>query len=139
MQNPIMDNRIELARAWFVSREKRDKIVEEELVLRKETMEAYFGENNDTKGTQKTAISDKMQLVMAQTAKISVDKDNFEKHKSHMESKGLIGDEAVIRMKPEVSMTAYKYLSPQDKLTFADVFIHGLNSPTLKIEPIKEK
>jgi len=133
-----MDNKLTLARAWFSTKAQLDKLKAEEAVLRAETIAAYFGETG-TKGTQKHPVSEKMQLSMSQTAKISVDKEAFEKHKVHMENKGLIGDEAVIRMKPEVSMTAYKYLSPQDKLTFADVFIHGLNSPVLSLESIKDK
>lgn len=127
------DNKIAVARAWYKSKEALDKARKEETDLRKQAMEAYFG-NEIGKGTQRESLNDKTALVLARTAKITIDTEAFLKHKAHMESKGLIGDDKVIEMRPVVSATAYKYMSDADKITFDEVFVHGLNAPTLKLE-----
>lgn len=132
------DNKLKLARELFTVKQQLDVLKVEEMSLRKQTVEAFFGEKPE-KGTSREELNENMELVLVQSAKISIDKEAFDKHKAHMESKGLIGDEAVIRMKPDVSATAYKYMSDADKILFADVFKHGFNSPTLTFEAKKTK
>ena len=132
------DNNLPLAREWFRVQELLAEVKQQESDLRKQTIAAFFGENM-SKGTRRENLSEKMELVYSQSATIVVDKDAFIKHKAHMESLGLIGDDKVIKLKPEVSVTAYKYLSDAHKVMFDEVFVHKMGSPSLKVEPIKEK
>lgn len=131
------DNTTPLIRAWYKVSDEKKRIIEEEKALRSQVIEAVFGEVKV--GTQKHDLPNNMELVLSASGKISVDKDEFLKHKAHMEKKGLIGEESVVKLKPEVSMTAYKYLSQEDKVTFDSVFKHGLNSPQLEVRAKKGK
>jgi hypothetical protein len=80
-----------------------------------------------------------MELVLAVTSSIEVDKDKWLLYKAQLEAQGLIGDGKLITLKPSVSATAYKYLSDADKVQFADLFVHKISSPTLRAEVKKEK
>lgn len=131
----VGDNTKPLVREWYKAKEALDKAKEHEMDLRKQVQEAVFGEPK--KGTQKANLSNDAELVLSQSAKISVDKDEFLKHKAHLEKKGLVGENGAIKLKPEVSMTAYKYMSDEDKAAFDSVFKHGFASPTLEVRTKK--
>lgn len=131
----VGDNLKPLVREWYKIKEDLDRLKEHELELRKQVSEAVFGEAQ--KGTQKAELSDNAELVLSISAKISVDKDAFLEHKTHLEKKGLVGENSVIKLKPEVSATAYKYMSDEDKATFDSVFKHGFNAPKLEVRTKK--
>lgn len=131
----VTDNQLPLVREWYAAKDKLKEVQDHERQLRKQVLEAIYGEPQ--KGTHKCDLPNGMELVLSVGAKISVDKDEFMKHKVHMEKKGLIGEESVIKLKPEVSATAYKYLSAEDKAAFDSVFKHSLTSPQLDVRQKK--
>lgn len=131
----VGDNLKPLIREWYSVKEKLAELKDQEMQLRKQVTEAVFGEPK--KGTQKVDLSDVAELVLSQQVQISVDKDEFDKYKAHMEKKGLVGENGVIKLKPEVSATAFKYMSDEDKATFDSVFKHGFKSPTLEVRTKK--
>lgn len=135
MSEKIGDNLKPLVREWYKAKDVLDIAKEHEMNLRKQVSEAVFGETK--KGTQKVDLSDEAELVLSVSAKISVDNDAFLEHKTHLEKKGLVGESSVIKLKPEVSATAYKYMSTEDKASFDSVFKHGFSAPKLEVRTKK--
>lgn len=131
----VGDNILPLVREWYKTQSELKELQAHEKDLRAKVIEAVFGEVK--KGTSKADLSNETELVLSCSAKISIDKEKFLQHKNVMERKGLIGDESVIKLKPEVSATAYKYMSQEDKVAFDEVFVHGLNSPQLEVRTKK--
>lgn len=127
------DNRLSLARAWYKAKEALDEAKKVEMELRMESISAFFGEE-EKGGSVKEKLNEGSSLVLTRSKKVSIDLEAFKEHEAHLKAKGLIGDDSVIRMEPKVSMTALRQMSAEDKVLFSDVFIHGLNSPQLKVE-----
>lgn len=133
----IGDNHKPLVREWYKLKDRLKELQDQERTLRAQVVESVFGEL--VKGTQKRDLNDDLELVLSVSAKIDIDKDKFKDYKLLLENKGLIGDESVIKLKPEVSATAYKYMDAKDKAQFSDLFIHGFQSPQVEIRAKKGK
>lgn len=132
----IGDNILPLIREWHGKYKALSELKKEEMKLRKESIKAVYGEETKL-GTQEAELPNNLQLSLSVGREIKVDNDAFDKYKARMESKGLIGNDSVIKLKPEVSLRAYDAMSDEDKIEFAEVFVHKQSSPALKVEPRK--
>lgn len=127
------DNKLPLARAWHKSKEVLESAKADEMDLRKQVMDAFF-DNPEKKGTQKTDLSDKAQLVLSRSASIKVNKDKYTEFAAELVQKGLIGDDKLIKLTPSVSASAFKHLPETDRIRYDEMFVHTLSSPALKVE-----
>lgn len=133
----MSDDKLELTRKWFSVKDKLDALKEEESALRKAVVQAHFGEDL-TKGTKRAELKPGVNLVLSVSEKVSLDPDMFKQHKAELLARGFIkDDDALIRVKYEVSASALKHLADSDKAKFGGLFVHKLESPQVKIE-VKE-
>lgn len=133
----VNENQLPVVREWHEKKKILDSVKAEEMKLRKESISIVYGDEVKL-GTHKAELPNNLQLSLSVSRTISVDKKEFDKYKAEMESKGFIGDDSVIKLEPKVSMKAYDAMSDQDKVRFADVFVHKTSSPSLKVEARKE-
>lgn len=128
---------MELNRAWYKAKEDLAAAKAHELDLRKQVIAENFGEITSV-GTKKQKLGHTADLVLTVPAKADVNLEKFESMRGYLEAQGLIGDDSLFRLKPSVSLTAYKYLEDSVKIVVDDIITHKLGSPTLDVKVVKD-
>lgn len=128
---------MELNRAWYKSKSDLDQAKKNESNLRKQVIEANFGDIKSA-GTSRQKLGHNANLVLTVPAKVDIDIEKFEKMEGYLKSKGLIGKDKLFKLKPSISMTAYKHLDDPTRLTIEDMLEHKLGSPSLDVQLIKD-
>jgi hypothetical protein len=132
----MSDNKIELSREWFSVTKIRDEAIARERELRALVIAAYFGEEKK-KGTTKAELKPGVKLSLSVSEKVSINKEEFEKHKAELAARGFIKDDGLIKTSYSVSASALKHLADSDRIKFASIFEYKLESPQLNVE-VKE-
>lgn len=127
----------EKLRILYQTQEELRRVKKLEKELRDEVVEMLTTE--DDLGSNRSELSDRMDVVVTRGRTLTINIPAFADKEGMMKQRGLIGDNTVIVMKPSVSATAFKHLSEEDKLAFADVFEYKPSAPTVKFETRKER
>lgn len=130
------ENQLPLVRELFAAKENMDQAKERYDAARKAVQEAMV--DDSVPGTTHFRLSDTMKMTVSVGRTIDVDKNAFRDQYAAMRNRGLIGDNSVIQMKPSVSVTAFKYLSDEDKAQFGHVFRMKTSAPQIKFDLIKD-
>lgn len=126
-----------LIREWYAVQEELARLKQKESELRKAVYES-LDVDPSVSGTTNYRLSDLHKITVTIPTSISVDPNGFRDNYQMLKQRGLIGDTSVIKMKPDVSVTAYKHMSDADKAQFGHLFKVKAGSPSVKITTLKD-
>lgn len=130
----VNENVKPLIRELYSIQEELRRVKKQESEIRSQVIEAVLDENLKKAGTYSEELGSGVKLKISVPRKVDIDKEKFSEYESELRQKGLIGESGFIDMKPSVKLTALNYMSDEDKTRFADMFVYGVGSPSVKFE-----